>query len=134
MNQGDIGDQISRRHKLVGGTGPLAALRPAMLVTGDNVTAARGIVICARNSTGSSKGGQPSLGGQLRQVTELKRKLVLASRSWDEWPTLAVCIVIYESDWNLCCFIGQVVSYLKFVLFRQEQMNQAFNAGKKAQW
>jgi hypothetical protein len=85
MNQGDIGDQISRRHKLVGGTGPLTALRPATLVTGDNVTAARGIFICARNSTGSSRGGQPSLGGQLRQVTELKRKLVVHGMSGQHW-------------------------------------------------
>jgi hypothetical protein len=59
MNQRDICDQISRRHQLVGGTGYIEASH-----AGNNVTAARGIVICTRNSTGYGLGGQPSLGGQ----------------------------------------------------------------------
>jgi hypothetical protein len=61
MNQGDIDDQVSRRRKSVGGTGDIEASH-----AGNNVTAARlrGIVICARNSAGSSGEGQPSLVGQ----------------------------------------------------------------------
>jgi hypothetical protein len=61
MNQGDIDDQVSRRRKSVGGTGDIEASH-----AGNNVTAARlrGIVICTRNSAGSSGEGQPSLVGQ----------------------------------------------------------------------
>ena len=49
MNQRDICDQISRGGKAVGGTGDIEARH-----AGNNVSAAKGIVFCTRNSTGSS--------------------------------------------------------------------------------
>jgi hypothetical protein len=56
MNQRD---NVSRRRESIGGTGYIEASH-----AGNIVIVARGIVICTRNSTGSTKGGQPSLGGQ----------------------------------------------------------------------
>jgi hypothetical protein len=53
MNQRDIGDQISRRRKSVEGTGYIEASQ-----TGNNVIAARGIVICIRNSNGQAEEGK----------------------------------------------------------------------------
>jgi hypothetical protein len=49
MKQRDSGDHISRRRKLVGGTGYIEVSH-----TGNNVTAAKGILMLTRDSTGSS--------------------------------------------------------------------------------
>ena len=49
VNKSDISNQISWRRKAVGGTGYIEASH-----AGNNVTAARGIIISTRNSTWSS--------------------------------------------------------------------------------
>jgi hypothetical protein len=76
-NQRDICDQISRRHKSVGGTGHIEASH-----AGNNVTAvARGKVICSYSAHGTALGlveeGSPALVANLAEQ--------YASHSWYIW-------------------------------------------------